>query len=77
MIEIIKEKIKMPPSDQWRYQYEPVNKNLGGRGKWQVIDTHEQNKVVLIRDYQTCAIARFNMNKKYYWELQNIKQPVQ
>jgi len=64
-IEIITEEVKMPDLDKRRYQY---GKMSSGRGKWEVIDTMNNNQVVFKRDYQTAAIAKHNLNKKYYRE---------
>ena len=64
-IEIITEDVKMPPLDQQRYQYGKISMGIG---KWEVIDTMNNNQVVFKRDYQSAAIAKHNLNKKYYRE---------
>lgn len=59
MIEIIKEEVAMP--DVKRYQFgDIVNK------KWHVIDTHMNNIVRYIGNYQNSVIACHNLNKKHY-----------
>ncbi len=65
MIEIITKEVKMPPLEEQRYQY---GKMSWGRGKWEVIDTMNNNEVVYKNDYQSAAVAKHNLNKKYYSE---------
>ena len=70
-IEIITEEVKMPPLDEQRYQYGKIS---SGRGKWEVIDTMNNNQVIFKRDYQSAAIAKHNLNKKFYKTKQQNKK---
>jgi len=61
MIEIIKEQIKMPSlSTERRFQMICVN------NKWEVIDTHNENKTRYKGAYEDVMIACHNLNKKFY-----------
>ena len=61
MIEIIKEQIKMPSlSTERRFQKICVN------NKWEVIDTHNENKTRYKGAYEDVMIACHNLNKKFY-----------
>jgi hypothetical protein len=64
MIEIITEKVEMPPTTECRFKKEC--KNYGSRSeKWQVIDT-ETNYVRYKGKFEDVAIACHNLNKKHY-----------
>jgi len=61
MIEIIKEQVKMPSlSTERRFQKICVN------NKWEVIDTHNENKTRYKGAYEDVMIACHNLNKKFY-----------
>jgi len=65
MIEIIKEHIEMPISSERRYQI------IAPNNKWQVIDTHNDNKTRYKGAYKNVCIACHNLNKNFYRE--NLK----
>jgi hypothetical protein len=61
MIEIIKEQVKMPSlSTERRFQMICVN------NKWEVVDTHNENKTLYKGAYEDVMIACHNLNKKFY-----------
>ena len=64
MIEIIKEKVDMPPLNDRKFQNEHKN------NKWFVLDT-ETNLVVFKGKFEDVCVACHNLNKKHYRK--NIK----
>lgn len=61
MIEIIREYVEMPSlSTERRFQKICVN------NKWEVIDTHNENKTRYKGDYEDVCIVHHNLNKKFY-----------
>ena len=61
MIEIIKEQVKMPSlSTERRFQKICVN------NKWEVVDTHNENRTRYKGAYEDVMIACHNLNKKFY-----------
>jgi hypothetical protein len=62
MIEIIKEQVVMPSLSERRFQKICVN------NKWEVIDTHNENKTRYKGAYEDVMIACHNLNKKFYLE---------
>lgn len=59
----------MPSTLKRRFQYDPI----GYGKKWIVTDTHMGNKIVYKNGYQECAIACYNLNKKYYRDSKKAK----
>jgi len=59
MIEIITEKVEMPPLYERRFKKECKN------DKWSVVDT-ELNKTVYKGGFENVCIAWHNLNKKHY-----------
>lgn len=63
MIEIIKEQVDMPSlNSKRRFQ------NIFMDNKWEVIDTHNENKSRYKGSYENVMIACHNLNKKFYKE---------
>jgi hypothetical protein len=61
MIEIIKEQVEMPSlSTERRFQ------KICENNKWEVIDTHNENKTIYKGSYEDVCIACHNLNKKFY-----------
>jgi hypothetical protein len=64
MIEVIKEKIKMPQTNERRFIYTCKNGNING--KWYVIDTMNENKEVGNGGFEDMAFRCLHLNKNYY-----------
>lgn len=62
MIEIITEKVDMPPSNERRYKYKHLDPN--GK-KWAVTDT-QNNKEIYKGSYVNSSLICYNLNKKFY-----------
>lgn len=60
MIEIIKEKVKMPILNKRRFKKVFVN------NKWEVVDCHNKNKTRYKGSFEDVAISCYNLNKKFY-----------
>jgi hypothetical protein len=61
MIEIIKEQVEMPSLSTDR-RFQKICEN----NKWEVIDTHNENKTRYKGAYEDVMIACHNLNKKFY-----------
>jgi hypothetical protein len=68
MIELIKEKVEMPPMEERRYQR---GKCIDPKG-WEVIDT-ELGQVRWKGRYVESCLVLHNLNKKHYLGLNQLK----
>lgn len=61
MIEIITEQVQMPSLSSDR-RFQKICEN----NKWEVIDTHEDNKTLYKGKFEDVDLACHNLNKKFY-----------
>lgn len=60
MIEIITKEVKMPPVNERKFQYKPLD--LNGK-KWEVLEDGEQ---IWKGRYEDATLICYNLNKKFY-----------
>ena len=69
IIEVIREEIEMPKTNERRFRYTCNNGNINSY--WYVYDTNNQNKRVGKGSFNDMAFRCLHLNKNYYRALAN------